>query len=123
MTTLLRSRAGLNDLLLPCGGDQVSIDPALPKILEVASAQSPDQDRYFISSLERYVETLRAQREQFELLEGELKSPRYTRIHKTIGSVRYDIKKKTMRLNSSSCDSWSRQSQWRVTRGFRSTSR
>lgn len=94
MTTLLRSRAGLNDLLLPCGGDQVSIDPALPKILEVASAQSPDQDRYFISSLERYVETLRAQREQFELLEGELKSPRYTRIHKTIGSVRYDIKKK-----------------------------
>ncbi|HED6263279.1 alpha-mannosidase [Enterobacter bugandensis] len=94
MVNLLRSRAGINDLLLPCGGDQVSIDPALPKILQVASARSPDEDRYVISSLERYVDILRAQREQFEFWEGELKSPRYTRIHKTIGSVRYDIKKK-----------------------------
>ncbi|WP_148244397.1 glycoside hydrolase family 38 C-terminal domain-containing protein [Enterobacter asburiae] len=94
MVNLLRSRAGINDLLLPCGGDQVSIDPTLPKILQLASAQSPDQDRYLISSLEHYVDILRAQREQFELWEGELKSPRYTRIHKTIGSVRYDIKKK-----------------------------
>ncbi|MCE1398698.1 alpha-mannosidase [Enterobacter cloacae] len=94
MVNHLRSRAGINDLLLPCGGDQVSIDPALPKILEFASARSPDEDRYVLSSLERYVDTLRAQREQFELWEGELKSPRYTRIHKTIGSVRYDIKKK-----------------------------
>lgn len=94
MVNHLRSRAGINDLLLPCGGDQVSIDPALPKILQVASAQSPDRDRYLISSLEHYVSILRAQREQFELWEGELKSPRYTRIHKTIGSVRYDIKKK-----------------------------
>ncbi|MEG5377846.1 glycoside hydrolase family 38 C-terminal domain-containing protein [Enterobacter hormaechei] len=94
MVTLLRSRAGINDLLLPCGDDQVSIDPALPKILEIASAHSPDKDRYVISSLERYVDILRAQREQFERWEGELKSPRYTRIHKTIGSVRYDIKQK-----------------------------
>lgn len=94
MVNLLRSRAGINDLLLPCGGDQVSIDPALPKILQIASAHSPNEDRYVISSLERYVDILRAQREQFERWEGELKSPRYTRIHKTIGSVRYDIKKK-----------------------------
>lgn len=94
MVNLLRSRSGINDLLLPCGGDQVSIDPALPKILKIASAQSPEQDRYLISSLEHYVNILREQREQFDLWEGELKSPRYTRIHKTIGSVRYDIKKK-----------------------------
>ncbi|MDH1127713.1 glycoside hydrolase family 38 C-terminal domain-containing protein [Enterobacter quasihormaechei] len=94
MVNLLRSRAGINDLLLPCGGDQVSIDPGLPKILQIASARSPNEDRYVISSLERYVDILRAQREQFERWEGELKSPRYTRIHKTIGSVRYDIKKK-----------------------------
>ncbi|ELE9237248.1 alpha-mannosidase [Enterobacter kobei] len=94
MVDLLRSRAGIDDLLLPCGGDQVSIDPALPTILQVASKHSPNQDWYTISSLERYVDILRAQREQFECWEGELKSPRYTRIHKTIGSVRYDIKKK-----------------------------
>ncbi len=41
MVNLLRSRAEINDLLLPCGGDQVSIDPALPKILQIASARSP----------------------------------------------------------------------------------
>jgi alpha-mannosidase len=94
MVDLLRSRAGIHDLLLPCGGDQVSIDPTLPTILQVASTHSPHQDQYVISSLERYVDILREQRDQFECWEGELKSPRYTRIHKTIGSVRYDIKKK-----------------------------
>lgn len=94
MVDLLRSRAGIDDLLLPCGGDQVSIDPTLPDILKVASIHSPTQDNYVISSLEHYVSILRAKHEQFELFEGELKSPRYTRIHKTIGSVRYDIKKK-----------------------------
>ena len=40
---LLRSRAGIDDLLLPCGGDQVSIDPALPTILQVASKHSPNR--------------------------------------------------------------------------------
>lgn len=70
MVNLLRSRAGINDLLLPCGGDQVCIDPALPEILQVASARSPDGDRYVISSLERYVDILRAQREQFEAGKG-----------------------------------------------------
>ncbi|MBG0635196.1 alpha-mannosidase [Enterobacter ludwigii] len=94
MVDLLRSRSQIDDLLLPCGGDQVSIDPALPHILQVASAHSPTQDRYVLSSLEQYVALLRTKREQLALWEGELKSPRYTRIHKTIGSVRYDIKKK-----------------------------
>lgn len=98
MVDFLRSRAGIDDVLLPCGGDQVSIDPALPHILQVASAHSPTQDRYVISSLEHYVDILRAQREHFELWEGELKSPRYTRIHKTIGSVRYDIKQKNYEI-------------------------
>ena len=91
---LLRERAGIDNLLLPCGGDQVSIDPTLPRTLQTASERSPALDRYFLSSLEEYVESLRPQRERLEVWEGELKSPRYTRIHKTIGSVRYDIKKK-----------------------------
>ncbi|VFS27841.1 alpha-mannosidase mngB [Enterobacter cancerogenus] len=91
---LLRERAGIDNLLLPCGGDQVSIDPTLSRTLQTASERSPARDRYFLSSLEEYVESLRPQRERLEVWEGELKSPRYTRIHKTIGSVRYDIKKK-----------------------------
>ncbi|ELW1647736.1 glycoside hydrolase family 38 C-terminal domain-containing protein [Enterobacter oligotrophicus] len=95
---LLRERAGITDLLLPCGGDQVNIDPTLPHILKLASERSPTHDDYQIDSLEHYVELLRAQSQDFEVWEGELKSPRYTRIHKTIGSVRYDIKKKNYEI-------------------------
>ncbi|EOH6332304.1 glycoside hydrolase family 38 N-terminal domain-containing protein [Citrobacter koseri] len=90
----IRQRSGLNDLLLPCGGDQVNIDPHLPEILRIASACSPEGDRFQISSLEAYIDRLRQQASGYDRWQGELKSPRYTRIHKTIGSVRYDIKKK-----------------------------
>lgn len=94
MVNLIRQRSGLNDLLLPCGGDQVNIDPNLPKILQTVSKKSSEGDRFLLSSLETYIDTLRQQAKGFTCWQGELKSPRYTRIHKTIGSVRYDIKKK-----------------------------
>ena len=94
MVNLIRQRAGLHDLLLPCGGDQVNIDPLLPEILQTVSERSPTGDQFQISSLEAFVDTLRQQADGFTCWQGELKSPRYTRIHKTIGSVRYDIKKK-----------------------------
>jgi alpha-mannosidase len=90
----IRQRSGLQDLLLPCGGDQVNIDPDLPKTLEIASQQSPNGDRFQINSLEAWISILRQQSDRFARWAGELKSPRHTRIHKTIGSVRYDIKKK-----------------------------
>jgi len=94
LVNALRQRAGLEHLLLPSGGDQVNIDPDLPGILRTASQHSPENDQYRIGSLEHYVGLLRQRQGGFERWEGELKSPRYTRIHKTIGSVRYDIKKK-----------------------------
>ena len=94
MVNLIRQRSGLNNLLLPCGGDQVNIDPKLPEILQTVSKKSSEGDRFLLSSLEAYVDTLRQQATGFTCWQGELKSPRYTRIHKTIGSVRYDIKKK-----------------------------
>jgi alpha-mannosidase len=43
--------------------------------------------------MENFVDLLRRNSEGFEAYYGEFKTPRYTRIHKTIGSVRYDIKK------------------------------
>ncbi|MCF8581036.1 alpha-mannosidase [Enterobacter ludwigii] len=98
IVNLIRERAGIADLLLPCGGDQVNIDPTLPHTLQQASAHSPTRDHYRISSLEQYVESLRPLSSELEIWEGELKSPRYTRIHKTIGSVRYDIKKKNYEI-------------------------
>ena len=61
MVNLIRQRAGLHDLLLPCGGDQVNIDPLLPEILQTVSERSPTGDRFQISSLEAFVDTLRQQ--------------------------------------------------------------
>ena len=93
MVEKIKSLSGLDEVLIPSGGDQVNIDPNLPATLAAASERSPTGDIYTISSMENFVEYLRHNSEEFETYHGEFKAPRYTRIHKTIGSVRYDIKK------------------------------
>ena len=93
MVEKIKSLSGLSEVLIPSGGDQVNIDPDLPKTLQAASHRSPEQDVYAISSMEAFVDVLRDNSDSFETYKGEFKAPRYARIHKTIGSVRYDIKK------------------------------
>jgi len=93
MIEKIKSLSGLDEVLIPSGGDQVNIDPALPETLAIASQTSPAGDVYAISSMESFVDYLRGNSQDFETYQGEFKSPRYARIHKTIGSVRYDIKK------------------------------
>lgn len=93
MIEKIKSLSGLDEVLIPSGGDQVNIDPNLPATLAAASERSPSGDVYSISSMESFVDFLRRNSEGFETYYGEFKTPRYTRIHKTIGSVRYDIKK------------------------------
>ncbi|OCH04753.1 glycosyl hydrolase-related protein [Aliivibrio fischeri] len=93
MIEKIKSLSGLNDVLIPSGGDQVNIDPALPQTLRSATERSSEYDVYTISSMEAFIDVLRNNSEDFETYQGEFKSPRYARIHKTIGSVRYDIKK------------------------------
>lgn len=93
MVEKIKALSGLDEVLIPSGGDQVNIDPNLPATLAAATERSPAGDIYTISSMENFVEYLRHNSEEFETYHGEFKAPRYTRIHKTIGSVRYDIKK------------------------------
>ncbi len=93
MIDKIKSLSGLDEVLIPSGGDQVNIDPNLPETLQAASERSPAGDIYTISSMESFVDFLRGNSSEFETYQGEFKAPRYTRIHKTIGSVRYDIKK------------------------------
>ena len=93
MIEKIKSLSGLDEVLIPSGGDQVNIDPNLPATLAAATERSPAKDIYTISSMENFVNYLRHNSEEFETYRGEFKAPRYTRIHKTIGSVRYDIKK------------------------------
>ncbi|WP_061015684.1 glycoside hydrolase family 38 C-terminal domain-containing protein [Vibrio splendidus] len=93
MVEKIKALSGLDEVLIPSGGDQVNIDPELPKTLQTATQRSPEQDVYAISSMEAFVDVLRDNSDSFETYHGEFKAPRYARIHKTIGSVRYDIKK------------------------------
>ena len=93
MVEKIKRLAGLDEVVIPSGGDQVNIDPNLPKVLAEATERSEAGDVYAISSMENYIDYLRQNQEGFENYEGEFKAPAYTRIHKTIGSVRYDIKK------------------------------
>lgn len=93
MIEKIKSLSGLDEVLIPSGGDQVNIDPNLPATLRAASERSTSGDVYAISSMEKFVDFLRRNSGDFATYHGEFKAPRYTRIHKTIGSVRYDIKK------------------------------
>lgn len=93
MIEKIKQLSGLDEVIIPSGGDQVNIDPALAETLRTATERSPAGDVYEISSMEAYIDYLRQHQEGFEEFKGEFKTPRYARIHKTIGSVRYDIKK------------------------------
>ena len=93
MVEKIKALAGLDEVLIPSGGDQVNIDPNLPATLAKATERNTAGDTYVISSMEDYVDYLRHNSSDFDTYKGEFKIPRYTRIHKTIGSVRYDIKK------------------------------
>ncbi|MDG3086165.1 glycoside hydrolase family 38 C-terminal domain-containing protein [Vibrio hannami] len=92
MVEKIKQLSGLDEVLIPSGGDQVNIDPRLPETLAIATERSAE-DVYSISSMESFAEHMRSNSDEFETYVGEFKAPRYTRIHKTIGSVRYDIKK------------------------------
>lgn len=78
------------NLLLPSGGDQLEIIPNLPETLNRINKKV---DYYlFQSSYEDFLETLRKQTDLPEY-QGEFREPCTTRAHKSIGSVRYDIKR------------------------------
>ncbi|MGG5359174.1 MULTISPECIES: glycoside hydrolase family 38 C-terminal domain-containing protein [unclassified Enterococcus] len=86
----IESLTDSNELLIPAGGDQLDIIPDLPETLKSISEKT---DYEFIpSSYEDFLSYLRTQ-ENLPEYEGEFREPCTTRVHKSIGSVRYDIKR------------------------------
>lgn len=77
------------DLLCPIGGDQVSGDADFDRLIAAIDAIS--DDRWEVSSYERYFATLADK--PLPRWRGEFRLPRLSRVHKSIGSSRYDIKK------------------------------
>lgn len=79
-----------NNLLIPAGGDQLEIIHDLPEVLEEISKESKYE--FVESSYEDFRELLRKKNDLPEY-RGEFREPCTTRTHKSIGSVRYDIKR------------------------------
>lgn len=90
VTELIKSKSRQNEVLVPIGEDQLDIVRGLPEKLESISAKT--EDTYTISSYEQFVDYLQKQ-DQLEVYTGEFREPCLSRVHKTIGSVRYDIKR------------------------------
>ncbi|MDR0297246.1 MAG: alpha-mannosidase, partial [Streptococcaceae bacterium] len=87
----LEKRTDSAELLLTAGSDQTEIISDLPKIISEINEKLPDHD-LIESSYEEFAAFLRAQK--LPEYQGELREPvEIGRVHKTIGSVHYDIKR------------------------------
>ncbi len=78
------------EILLPSGGDQTDVIYDISKKLSSINKRTDDQ--YEISSYEQFMAYMRT-RDNLELYQGEFREPCTARVHKSIGSVRYDIKR------------------------------
>lgn len=87
----IRSLSNLSEIILPIGNDQVEITHNLNGKIEEINNHT--KDVYRQSSYEEFIEVLRKNKEKLEIYEGEFRQPKTGRVHKTIGSIRYDIKK------------------------------
>ncbi len=85
----MKTLTASEDLLCPIGGDQVSCDADFEKLINAINLHS--QDRWEVSSYERFFATLDGK--TLPHWRGEFRIPRFARVHKSIGSSRYDIKK------------------------------
>lgn len=83
--------APINNIIIPIGGDQLDIVPNLNNI--VNEINSKTQDEYIISSYGDFFDEVEKSFLQFPKYKGEFREPSRHRVHKTIGSIRYDIKR------------------------------
>ena len=90
ITELIKTKSGLSEILVPIGEDQLDIVRDLPEKLESISAKTADT--YTVSSYENFMAYLQ-QQSNLETYQGEFREPCLSRVHKSIGSVRYDIKR------------------------------
>ncbi|WP_078378845.1 glycoside hydrolase family 38 N-terminal domain-containing protein [Sutcliffiella halmapala] len=83
-----------NNVLLPAGGDQVLVRDHFPNTVKELNELDPTHE-YVLSDFEAFMqETWKKDGEAFEnVIEGELIASQKSRIHNTIRSQRYDLKK------------------------------
>lgn len=94
---LLDKLAAMNEstdnLLLPAGGDQVLVREHFPKTVKELN-EKDDKYEYILSDFESFMKETWKDDSAFEnVIEGELIASQKSRIHNTIRSQRYDLKK------------------------------
>lgn len=87
----LKDKASTNNVYFPNGFDQAPIRKNLPDILRKAN-KVDSENEYEISSIENYMKAVRADRSEFNELQGEFVNGKHMRIHKSIFSSRSDLK-------------------------------
>ncbi len=90
-----------NNLLMPSGGDQVLIDDNLPNVVKGLDKYLGDEFEVKLTDYETFVKDLREEigdLSNLQVWNDELRYPVKARVHRTIGSSRYDIKKKSFEL-------------------------
>ncbi|MGG7178347.1 glycoside hydrolase family 38 C-terminal domain-containing protein [Clostridium paraputrificum] len=80
-------------IMCPVGGDQVAIDENFNEFVDKLNKYKYTEDEYIQSSIPNYMDTIRKEIGSLGTFVGEFRDPVYSRVHKTIGSSRYDIKK------------------------------
>ena len=82
-----------DNVMLTVGGDQVTIDDRIDEFVDQMQRNDPNPDNVYVqSNLEDYFEAMAAEGRDHPDYQGELRMPRFARVHRTISSVRYDIK-------------------------------
>ncbi len=96
MVDKIVQRTNLDNIILPSGGDQVLIDELLPAKINKLNNYSKKYE-FKLNSYEEFIKELKneikTKNEPLNNYVGEFRFPKFARVHRTIGSVRYDIKK------------------------------
>ncbi|ARI76159.1 glycoside hydrolase family 38 N-terminal domain-containing protein [Halobacillus mangrovi] len=92
LDTLASLNRDTDRLLLPSGGDQVLVRDYFPETVEKLNAND-DRYEYVLSDYETFMEDTWQETSFDHVIEGELIATEGSRIHNTIRSQRYDIKK------------------------------
>ncbi|AVI94653.1 putative Mannosylglycerate hydrolase [Oenococcus oeni] len=83
------------DVLMPSGIDQMNIVKNIDKTVQELNKLS--RHDISISSYPDFISILR-EKKDLPVYKGELRTPKYARVHRTIGSVRHEIKRKNFQL-------------------------
>lgn len=86
----LKKLTDLEEILIPIGNDQVGITKDFDKKIDEINKIS--SDKYVHSTYEDFMDYIRKNKGVLEKYQGEFREPKTGRVHKTIGSVRYNIK-------------------------------